>query len=234
MSHKIMVPSPWPTTIISQERGGGREIQGDGHDRRPDRRGGPRTCGHDGSEMAREAGRALLRRREAASVAHDGDGRSRHRHLQPDWPKAVRAYPRTFGAGKTVPSTPFPSRPTPTSSSWRPAASVPTRWSKSSRFPELVDPHTGRKLMERTIIICNTSNMPVAAREASVYTGMAIGDTTARWDLQGAGDGRLDFALGAGAARDVEPSGGAARSDAFPMDLSAIISTSIRAPVWSN
>ena len=39
-------------------------------------------------------------------------------------------------------------------------------------FPELEDPHTGRKLMERTIIIANTSNMPVASREASVYTAM--------------------------------------------------------------
>lgn len=43
-------------------------------------------------------------------------------------------------------------------------------------FPELVDPHTGRKLMERTIIIANTSNMPVAAREASVYTAMTIAE----------------------------------------------------------
>ena len=62
-------------------------------------------------------------------------------------------------------------------------------------FPELGDPRTGHKLMERTIIICNTSNMPVAAREASVYTGMTIGeyyrsmglkvlvmaDSTSRW-----------------------------------------------------
>ena len=39
-------------------------------------------------------------------------------------------------------------------------------------FPELTDPRTGRSLMERTIIICNTSSMPVAAREASVYTGV--------------------------------------------------------------
>jgi V/A-type H+-transporting ATPase subunit A len=43
-------------------------------------------------------------------------------------------------------------------------------------FPELEDPHTGRPLMERTIIIANTSNMPVAAREASIYTGMTIGE----------------------------------------------------------
>ncbi len=43
-------------------------------------------------------------------------------------------------------------------------------------FPELVDPHTGRPLLERTIIIANTSNMPVAAREASIYTGMTIAE----------------------------------------------------------
>lgn len=62
-------------------------------------------------------------------------------------------------------------------------------------FPELKDPHTGRPLMERTIIIANTSNMPVAAREASIYTGMTIAeyfrdmgysvalmaDSTSRW-----------------------------------------------------
>ena len=91
-------------------------------------------------------------------------------------------------------------------------------------FPELVDPHTGRKLMERTIIICNTSNMPVAAREASVYTGMAIGeyyrsmglkvlvmaDSTSRWAQ----------ALREMSNRLEELPGQAA----FPMDLSAIIS----------
>ena len=51
-----------------------------------------------------------------------------------------------------------------------------------TEFPELVDPHTGRKLMERTITFANTSNMPVAAREASVYTAMTIADTTEAWD----------------------------------------------------
>ena len=64
-----------------------------------------------------------------------------------------------------------------------------------TEFPELIDPHTGRHLMERTTIICNTSNMPVAAREASVYTAMTIceyyramglkclllADSTSRW-----------------------------------------------------
>lgn len=62
-------------------------------------------------------------------------------------------------------------------------------------FPHLEDPKTGRKLIERTCIICNTSSMPVAARESSVYIGMTIGeyyrqmglnvlilaDSTSRW-----------------------------------------------------
>ncbi|MGC8766490.1 MAG: V-type ATP synthase subunit A [Brevinematia bacterium] len=62
-------------------------------------------------------------------------------------------------------------------------------------FPKLVDPKTGKPLMERTVIIANTSNMPVTAREASIYTGITIGeyfrdmgynvalmaDSTSRW-----------------------------------------------------
>ena len=90
-------------------------------------------------------------------------------------------------------------------------------------FPELVDPHTGRKLMERTIIIANTSNMPVAAREASVYTAMTIAeyyrsmglkvllmaDSTSRWAQ----------ALREMSNRLEELPG----PDAFPMDLSAIV-----------
>jgi V/A-type H+-transporting ATPase subunit A len=43
-------------------------------------------------------------------------------------------------------------------------------------FPELTDPRTGRSLMERTVIICNTSSMPVAAREASVYTAVTLAE----------------------------------------------------------
>jgi V/A-type H+-transporting ATPase subunit A len=90
-------------------------------------------------------------------------------------------------------------------------------------FPELEDPHTGRKLMERTIIVANTSNMPVAAREASVYTAMTIAeyyrsmglkvvlmaDSTSRWAQ----------ALREMSNRLEELPG----PDAFPMDLSAII-----------
>ncbi|MBQ7987678.1 MAG: V-type ATP synthase subunit A [Bacteroidaceae bacterium] len=93
-----------------------------------------------------------------------------------------------------------------------------------SEFPELVDPHTGRKLMERTIIIANTSNMPVAAREASVYTAMTMAedyrsmglrvllmaDSTSRWAQ----------ALREMSNRMEELPG----PDAFPMDLGALIS----------
>lgn len=64
-----------------------------------------------------------------------------------------------------------------------------------NEFPELIDPNTGRSIMERTILIANTSNMPVAAREASIYTGITIAeyfrdmgysvaimaDSTSRW-----------------------------------------------------
>ena len=43
-----------------------------------------------------------------------------------------------------------------------------------TEFPHLEDPKSGKPLMERTVLIANTSNMPVAAREASVYTGITI------------------------------------------------------------
>ncbi len=93
-----------------------------------------------------------------------------------------------------------------------------------AEFPHLDDPRTGHKLMERTTIICNTSNMPVAAREASVYTGMTLAeyyramglkvlllaDSTSRWAQ----------ALREMSNRLEELPG----QDAFPMDLSAIIS----------
>lgn len=93
-----------------------------------------------------------------------------------------------------------------------------------TEFPELEDPWTGRKLIERTTIIANTSNMPVAAREASVYTAMSIAeyyramglkvlllaDSTSRWAQ----------ALREMSNRMEELPG----PDAFPMDLPAIIS----------
>ena len=93
-----------------------------------------------------------------------------------------------------------------------------------TEFPELIDPHSGRHLMERTTIVCNTSNMPVAAREASVYTAMTIceyyramglrclllADSTSRWAQ----------ALREMSNRMEELPG----ADAVPVDLSAIIS----------
>jgi V/A-type H+-transporting ATPase subunit A len=93
-----------------------------------------------------------------------------------------------------------------------------------AEFPKLDDPRTGRKLMERTIIIANTSSMPVAAREASVYTAMTIceyyrsmghkilllADSTSRWAQ----------ALREMSNRMEELPG----PDAFPMDLPSIIS----------
>jgi V/A-type H+-transporting ATPase subunit A len=95
-----------------------------------------------------------------------------------------------------------------------------------NEFPELDDPYseTGAKLIDRTTIIANTSNMPVAAREASVYTAMTLGeyyrnmglrvlllaDSTSRWAQ----------ALREMSNRMEELPG----QDAFPMDLSAIIS----------
>ncbi|MDD2584528.1 MAG: V-type ATP synthase subunit A [Bacteroidales bacterium] len=93
-----------------------------------------------------------------------------------------------------------------------------------TEFPKLVDARSGRMLMERTSIICNTSNMPVAAREASVYTAMTIGeyyrsmglkvlllaDSTSRWAQ----------ALREMSNRMEELPG----ADGFPMDLPAVIS----------
>lgn len=53
-----------------------------------------------------------------------------------------------------------------------------------TEFPTLLDPQTGRPLMERTVIICNTSSMPVAAREASIYTGITLGEYYRQMGLQ--------------------------------------------------
>ena len=93
-----------------------------------------------------------------------------------------------------------------------------------NEFPELKDPKTGQALMQRTVLIANTSDMPVAAREASVYTAMTLAeyyrsmglkvllmaDSTSRWAQ----------ALREMSNRMEELPG----PDAFPMDISAIIS----------
>src|SRR6266536_1104710 len=93
-----------------------------------------------------------------------------------------------------------------------------------TEFPQLDDPQTGGKLIDRTVIIANTSNMPVASREASVYTGMTIAeyyramglkvlvlaDSTSRWAQ----------ALREMSNRMEELPG----PDAYPMDLPAVVS----------
>ncbi len=93
-----------------------------------------------------------------------------------------------------------------------------------TEFPELIDPRTGKKLIQRTIIIGNTSSMPVSAREASVYTAMTIGeyyrnmglrvlllaDSTSRWaQALREMSNRLEDLPG---------------PDAYPVDLPAVIS----------
>ena len=83
-------------------------------------------------------------------------------------------------------------------------------------FPVLTDPRTGRSLMERTVIICNTSSMPVAAREASVYTAVTIAEYYRQMGLQRPAARRLHVALGAGAARDVGPARGDPRRGGLP------------------
>ena len=65
-----------------------------------------------------------------------------------------------------------------------------------NEFPELIDPHNGEPLMKRTVLIANTSDMPVAAREASIYTGITIAEYFRDMGYD---------------ARDVRPSGGDAR-----------------------
>ena len=108
----------------------------------------------------------------------------------------VAALPGPFGAGKTVTQQSI--------AKWSDADIVVyvgcgERGNEMTEvlteFPHLVDPKTGKSMMERTILVANTSNMPVAAREASVYTGVAIGeyfrdmgysvaimaDSTSRW-----------------------------------------------------
>jgi V/A-type H+/Na+-transporting ATPase subunit A len=133
--------------------------------------------------------------------------------------------PGPFGSGKQYSSTPCQSKPKQIlviiAACGERANEVVEIFTE---FPELEDPRTGRKLMERTTIIANTSNMPVAAREASVYTAMTIAeyyrsmglkvlllaDSTSRWAQ----------ALREMSNRMEELPG----PDGFPMDLPAIIS----------
>jgi V/A-type H+-transporting ATPase subunit A len=65
-----------------------------------------------------------------------------------------------------------------------------------NEFPELIDPNTGESLMERTVLIANTSNMPVAAREASIYTGITIAEYFRDMGYRRCNHGGFYFTLG--------------------------------------
>ena len=107
-----------------------------------------------------------------------------------------RPFPVLSAAERPLPSISLPSGPRPTLWFTSAAASAGNEMTDVlNEFPELIDPHTGKSLMERTVLIANTSDMPVAAREASIYTGITIAeyfrdmgysvalmaDSTSRW-----------------------------------------------------
>ena len=69
-------------------------------------------------------------------------------------------------------------------------------------FSELIDPKSGRPMTDRTVLIANTSNMPVAAREASIYTGIHFGRILPRYGLPRRHHGRFHLPLG-GALREI-------------------------------
>ena len=72
-----------------------------------------------------------------------------------------------------------------------------------AEFPDLVDPRTNLPLIQRTILIANTSNMPVAAREASIYTGITIAEYLPGHGIRCSTDGRFNIPLGRGVERSL-------------------------------
>jgi V/A-type H+-transporting ATPase subunit A len=130
--------------------------------------------------------RAVANRRTADTVsAHD---------IFSDRKGGAAAIPGGFGTGTSPRSTSSQNGRMPKSLCSLVAANV-KRMTEGREFPELKDPRSGRPLMERTILIANTSNMPVAAREVSIYTGITLAeyyrdmglnvavfaDSTSRW-----------------------------------------------------
>ena len=108
---------------------------------------------------------------------------------------ARRPFPGASGPARRCCWRLSPSGATPTSSSMSAAGSAAMSWRDCSEFLELEDPRSGRPLLERTVVIANTSNMTVSAREASIYTGITVAeyfrdqglnvtlmaDSTSRW-----------------------------------------------------
>ena len=166
--------------------------------------------------MAREAGRALLRR-EAASVAHDGDGRSRHRHLQSDGRRRYGLHPRTFRRRQDrAPARHFQAG----RRRHHHHGGLRRARQRGGRNLQGV-PRTGRSPYGPQAHGAYDHHLQYVEHARCGARGVGLYRHGHRRILpldgtQGAGDGRLDFALGAGAARDVEPSGGAARSGRLP------------------
>jgi V/A-type H+-transporting ATPase subunit A len=200
LQHKIMVPFDEKETVeVSWIRAGNLSVQdpvarlarGDGQEFEIDMR---RRC-----PVRRPLPEVMLRRRLAERLYPDEPVDTTQRIIDTFFPIArggTGCIPGPFGAGKTV------------------LQSLIARYSNVdivviiacgeragevvetiTEYPETTDPRTGGSLMDRTIIICNTSSMPVAAREASIYTGitiaeyyrqmghnvLCIADSTSRW-----------------------------------------------------
>ena len=189
--HKIMVPPNMSGTIKSIQSGSfnvTETVAGADHRRRQGS-----AFDHD-PEVARPCGPSLQAQvsPQAAPVLRPAD----HRHHVPHRQGRHRRRPRPFGSGKTVVQHQL--------AKWSDVDIVVyigcgERGNEMTdvlrEFPELKDPRTGESLMKRTVLIANTSDMPVAAREASIYTGITIAeyfrdmgydvaviaDSTSRW-----------------------------------------------------
>ena len=152
--------------------------------------------------------------RATAAAARPARHRPAHpRHASSPSRRAARPRCRAASApARRCCSKRSPRAATPTSSSTSAAASAATRWPACSRnFRRSTDPRTGRPLMERTVIIANTSNMPVAAREASIYSAITVAEYFRDQGLHVALMADSTSPLGRGAARGVRPLRRAAR-----------------------
>ena len=200
LTHKIMVPFDVDEQVeISWIREGSVTVD------EPVARlrfssGGERTVTLSQNWPVREAlPRRMLERRKSTRLYPDNPMLTRQRLIDTFFPIAqggTACIPGPFGAGKTVLQN-LISRNSDVdvvivvACGERAGEVVET----ITEFPHLKDPKTGGSLMDRTVIICNTSSMPVASREASIYTGLTIGeyyrqmglrvlmiaDSTSRW-----------------------------------------------------
>ena len=170
-THRMLVP-PGVAGVIADARGGSYTVD------EPIGRLDGRHAAHARAALARARappGRRAAARRPARFVT----GPAGVRLPLPGGRRAAAvAVPGGFGTGKTSSSSRSPSTPRRTSWSTSAAASAATRWPRCcSEFPHARGPaHAAGRCMDRTVLVVNTSNMPVAAREASVYLGITIAE----------------------------------------------------------